>query len=248
MSSKKPLYEQIKATIDRRIETKEWPPNFQIPSEEELASEFGVSRLTVRRALRELQADGVLLRIQGQGTFVIGTRMQCAIFSLADISEEIMSYGGAHNCLVLQHSILDKNDPDKNMLQLGIDDDVFHTCLLHLEDGSPIQLEERYVNASEAPDYINQDFTRVSIHSWLLSETKVTNVDNTIRAIRVDEKTRQHLQIEINHPCLLLDRSTWRDSIPVTRSRFIYPGDRYRMRSSHEAHTNRMTNTSPARR
>lgn len=239
-----PLYEQIKSAIDRRIETEEWPADFQLPSEESLADEFGASRLTVRRALCELQADGLLVRIQGRGTFVIGPRLQCAIFNLPDITEEISLSGGAHSCLVLQHTILGKDSPGRNMLQLHPDEVVFHTRLLHLEDGTPIQIEERYVNAAEAPGYIEQDFTGVTPHTWLLQETSVTTIDNTIRAIRADEEIRQHLQIDANQPCLLLDRLTWREAIPVTRSRFIYPGDRYRLRSTHEARTNRLLSTS----
>lgn len=245
MSSDQPLYEQIKGAIDRRIETEEWPANFQIPSEENLAGEFGASRLTVRRALRELQADGILLRIQGRGTFVIGPRMQCAVFNLSDIAEEVALSGGAHSCRVLQLSILGKDSPGRNMLQLPADETVFHSRLLHLEDGTPIQLEDRYVNAAEAPGYIEQDFSKITPHNWLLRETSVTTVDNTIRAIRADEEVRQHLQIDANQPCLLLDRSTWREGIPVTRSRFIYPGDRYRLRSTHEARTSRIVTTSP---
>src|SRR5690606_1507420 len=101
VSTDRHLYEQVKSAIDRRIETEEWPANFQIPSEENLADEFGTSRLTVRRALRELQTDGVLVRIQGRGTFVIGPRMQCAIFNLPDITEEVSLSGGAHSCRVL---------------------------------------------------------------------------------------------------------------------------------------------------
>ncbi len=240
MSSNQPLYAQIKGAIDRRIETEEWPADFQIPSEEHLAREFGVSPLTVRRALRELQADGLLLRIQGRGTFVIGPRMQCAVFSLPDISEEIALSGGAHTCRVLVHCLLSREGRGRNMLQLPPDDAVYHSRLLHLEDGTPIQIEDRFVNATEAPDYIEQDFSKISPYSWLLRETVVTTVDNTIRAIRADEETRQLLQVDGNQPCLLLDRSTWRDGIPVTRSRFIYPGDRYRLRSTHEARTNRV--------
>jgi GntR family histidine utilization transcriptional repressor len=250
VSTDQPLYEQIKVAIDRRIETEEWPANFQVPSEDELAGEFGASRLTVRRALRELQADGVLLRIQGRGTFVIGPRMQCAVFSLPDITEEIAASGGAHSCRLLAHSILGRDSPGRNMLQLPADEAVFHSRLLHLEDGTPVQLEDRYVNASEAPGYIEQDFSKVSPHAWLLRETSVTTVDNTIRAIRADEETRQHLQIEVSQPCLLLDRLTWRHGIPVTRSRFIYPGDRYRLRSTHEARSNRIVaspNVGPGR-
>ncbi|WP_167626553.1 histidine utilization repressor [Paracoccus luteus] len=244
VSTEQPLYEQIKSVIDRRIEAEEWPANFQIPSEEVLAGEFGASRLTVRRALRELQADGVLVRIQGRGTFVIGPRMQCAVFNLPDIAEEVALSGGAHRCRVLQHSILGRDSPGRNMLQLPPDEVVFHSRLLHLEDGTPIQLEDRYVNAAEAPGYLEQDFNRVTPHNWLLRETTVTTVDNTIRAIRADEEARKLLQIDENQPCLLLDRSTWRDGIPVTRSRFIYPGDRYRLRSTHEARTSRIVTTS----
>lgn len=200
MNTDQPLYEQIKSAIDRRIETEEWPANFQVPSEEDLAGEFGASRLTVRRALRELQTDGVLLRIQGRGTFVIGPRMQCAVFNLPDISEEIAFSGGAHSCRVLQHAILGRDSPGRNMLQLSPDDTVFHSRLLHLEDGTPIQLEDRYVNAAEAPAYLEQDFSRITPHNWLLRETSVTTVDNTIRAIRADEEVRKHLQIDENQP------------------------------------------------
>lgn len=244
MSNDQPLYEQIKNAIDRRIETAEWPADFQIPSEEELAGEFGASRLTVRRSLRELQADGVLIRIQGRGTFVIGPRMQCAVFNLPDITEEVASMGGLHSCRVITHAILGRDSPGRSMLQLPGDETIFHSRLLHLEDGTPIQVEDRYVNASEAPGYLEQDFTRTTPHSWLLRETTVTTVDNSIRAIRADEEVRQLLQIDANQPCLLLDRSTWRDGVPVTRSRFTYPGDRYRMRSTHEARTSRIVTTS----
>ena len=179
MNSELPLYEQIKTVIDRRIETEEWPANFQVPSEGDLAGEFGASRLTVRRALRELQADGLLVRIQGRGTFVIGPRMQCAIFSLPDITEEISFSGGAHTCRVLQHAILGKDSPGRNMLQLPPEDVVFFSRLIHLEDGTPIQLEDRYVNGAEAPGYIEQDFTNVTPHNWLLRETTVTTIVNS---------------------------------------------------------------------
>lgn len=243
MNSDQPLYEQIKSAIDRRIETSEWPADFRVPSEEELADEFGASPLTVRRALRELHAVGVLIRIQGRGTFVIGPRMQCAVFNLPDIAEEVASMGGLHSCQVVAHGLLGKDSPERNMLQLPGDETVFHSRLLHLEDGTPIQVEDRYVNASEAPGYLEQDFTRTTPNSWLLRKTRVTTVDNSIRAIRPDEEVRKLLQIDANHPCLLLDRSTWREGVPVTRSRFIYPGDRYRMRSTHEARTNRIANT-----
>ncbi|WP_343315467.1 UTRA domain-containing protein [Brucella sp. BE17] len=246
-TSDQPLYAQIKNAIDKKIETAEWPANFQVPSEDDLAGAFSASRLTVRRALRELQADGVLLRIQGRGTFVIGPRAQCAIFNLPDASEEVILSGGAHSSRILQHEVLSADNPRRNMLQSAPEDEVFYSKLLHLEDGTPIQIEERYVNSAEAPDYLQQDFNLITPNLWLLRNTIVTTVDNTIRAIRADEDIREILQIEISQPCLLVDRQTWRTGIPVTRSRFTYPGDRYRLRSSHEARATRVTSSSLSR-
>ncbi len=239
LQTSQPLYEQVKSTIEKRIRGDEWPTDFRVPSEEALAEEFGVSSLTVRRALRELQSEGMLVRIQGRGTFVVGPRMQCAIFDLPDVSEEIAVSGGVHTSEVLFLGVVSPESPFVGMLPLPYEGPVYHSRLLHKEDGTPIQLEDRLVNAAEAPGYLDQDFTRVTPHAYLLRETEVTHVDNTIRAIRADEESRRALEIDGNQPCLLLDRRTWRDGVPVTRSRFLYPGDRYRLRSSHEATTSR---------
>ncbi|MGI6853839.1 UTRA domain-containing protein [Mesorhizobium sp. 1B3] len=232
-----PLYEQIKMVIERRIQQQEWPADFQVPGEEILAAEFGASPLTVRRALRELQTEGMLVRIQGRGTFVIGPRMQCAIFNLQDVSEEIEESGGVHLSKVISLGALPPDSPLANLLPVEPGTAVYHSRLLHMEDGTPIQLEDRFVNAAMAPDYLKQDFTRITPHAYLLGATEVTFVDNTIRAIRPDEQARMLLQIDGNQPCLLLDRRTWCGDVPVTRSRFLYPGDRYRLRSAHEAAT-----------
>jgi GntR family histidine utilization transcriptional repressor len=231
----KPLYSRIKVVIAQRIQSNLWPADFHVPPEEKLAEEFGASTLTVRRALRELQAEGMLVRIQGRGTFVIGPRMQCAIFNLQDISAEVEENGGVHTWEVILLRELPCDTASASLLPIRPGGVVYHSRLLHLEDGTPLQIEDRFVNASMAPEYLKQDFTRITPHAYLLRETDVTFVDNTIRAIRPDEDSRQLLQIESSQPCLLLDRRTWNKDIPVTRSRFIYPGDRYRLRSAHEA-------------
>lgn len=244
LQNTQPLYEQIKTVIEKRIRGDEWPADFRVPSEEELAEEFSASALTVRRALRELQTEGMLVRIQGRGTFVVGPRMQCAIFDLPDVSEEIAHSGGVHTSEVLYLGIITSDSPFAGMLPLPYEGEIFHSRLLHKEDGTPIQVEDRFVNSIEAPDYLKQDFTRLTPHTYLLQNTEVTYVDNTIRAIRADEESRRALEIDGNQPCLLLDRRTWRGNIPVTRSRFLYPGDRYRLRSAHEAAPGRNSGTS----
>ncbi|WP_193142281.1 UTRA domain-containing protein [Meridianimarinicoccus sp. MJW13] len=243
----KPLYSQIKSAIEDRIESRDWHADFKVPSEEALSEEFNVSHLTVRRALRELQSEGVLVRVRGRGTFVVGPRMQCAVFGIEDVSEEIENNGGVHSSEIVTLCALEPDDPRYNLLPVN-GGTVYYSRILHMEDRTPIQIEDRFINAALAPDYISQDFTRITTHAYLLRETKVSFVDNTIRAIRPDEEAQQLLQIDAAHPCLLINRQTWHDDTPVTRSRFLYPGDRYRLSSAHEATNNASVMTPPSRR
>src|SRR5690606_37810676 len=117
---------------------------------------------------RELQTEGMLVRIQRRGTFVIGPRMQCAIFNLQDVSEEIEESGGVHLSRVVSLGALPSDSPLANLLPVGPGATVYHSRLLHTEDGTPIQLEDRFVNAAMAPDYLKQDFTRITPHAYLL--------------------------------------------------------------------------------
>src|SRR6516164_7428856 len=65
-----PLYYQAQHTISQRISRGEYAPGSQLPSESELSRELGVSRVTVREALRVLAQEGLLVKVQGKGTFV----------------------------------------------------------------------------------------------------------------------------------------------------------------------------------
>ena len=70
MDSRLPIYVQIRTYIYDRIKSGEWKPGDQIPSERDLSSQFGVSRVTIRQALANLEDEDLVRRAQGQGTFV----------------------------------------------------------------------------------------------------------------------------------------------------------------------------------
>lgn len=65
-----PIYARVKAMVADKILCGEWRPNDRVPSETELVQQLGFSRMTINRALRELTAEGLLVRMQGVGTFV----------------------------------------------------------------------------------------------------------------------------------------------------------------------------------
>ncbi len=96
-----PLYARVKQMIVQQIETGSWPPHHRVPSESELVSQLGFSRMTINRALRELTADGLLVRMQGVGTFVAEPKTRSALFEVNNIADEIASRGHRHRCQVI---------------------------------------------------------------------------------------------------------------------------------------------------
>ncbi|MGD3652319.1 GntR family transcriptional regulator, partial [Xanthomonas citri pv. citri] len=86
-------FQQIKTLVRQNVESGDWRPGDRIPSELDLAAQFGVARMTVNRALRELTEEGVLKRIAGVGTFVAEVKPQSNLLMIAHIRDEIRARG-----------------------------------------------------------------------------------------------------------------------------------------------------------
>jgi GntR family histidine utilization transcriptional repressor len=118
--------------------------------------------------------------------------------------------------------------------------EVFHSIIIHRDRGIPIQLAERFVNPTLAPEYLSQDFTRITPSAYLLKVASVTEVEHIVETSMPDKQMRKYLQIQASEPCLVLHRTTWFKEVVVTRNRFIYPGSRYsiggRFKTSGKAH------------
>lgn len=88
-SSALPLYYQVRETVRQQIEAGQWKRGDLIPSESDLQEAFGVSRATIRQALQELVADGLLIRKQGRGTLVATPKIAEALPRLVSFTEEM---------------------------------------------------------------------------------------------------------------------------------------------------------------
>ena len=225
--SAEPLYQQVKRFVVEGIRSGEWGDDKRLPSEHFLVERLNVSRMTVHRALRELKAEGVIVRVPGRGSFVSSEKPRSTLLETQDIAEEIRSRGSAYRCRV---EILEEVPADRETaaaLGLKPGDPVFHSALVHEENGEPVQFEERWINPAVAPGYLDQDFTKRTPHRFLTMSAPLTEVEHVLHAIRPDARIQNYLGIGENDPCLLLARRTWSGAQTATRSFFIYPGDRY---------------------
>lgn len=230
--SASPLYEKVKDFVLGNIGSGKWARNSRLPSEHELVSTLGVSRMTVNRALRELTSEGHLRRIQGVGTFVAPPKPQSTLIEISNIMTEIRARGGRHRAEVVVLERIVRPEPE---LLLAFEFDtsrpVDHSVVIHFENDLPVQLEERYVNPSLVSGYVEQDFTTAATYDYLQNATPLTEVEHLISSLPASEAHARLLQIRVGDSCLVLHRKTWTGPIVATVNTLTYVGSRYSLGS-----------------
>lgn len=224
-----PFYEKVKQTISDNIASGVWRPHDRIPSEAELVAQFGFSRMTINRALRELTDEGLLVRLQGVGTFVAEPKGQSALFEIRSIADEIAARHHQHRCEVLTLEQTQANALQATALNVREGTLIFHSVMVHYENDLPVQIEDRCVNAGVVPDYLAQDYSQTTPHAYLSLIAPLTEGEHIVEAVRATAEECALLNINEHDPCLLIHRRTWSASHIVSHARLLFPGSRYRL-------------------
>jgi GntR family transcriptional regulator, histidine utilization repressor len=201
----------------------------RVPSENELTRTLVVSRMTANRALRELAADGVLVRVAGVGTFVAEQRVHAHPLEVRNIADEIRARGHTHGVRVVALGRVSATRELAERCGVKPGGPLDHSLLTHLEDGSPLQVEERYVNPQVAPGYLSNDFTQVTPHEFLIRVAPLQRAEHTVRAVLPERRIRRLLRLESEEPCLLILRRTFSNGRVASIADLYHPGSRYEL-------------------
>lgn len=225
-------YARVKAHLKQGLASGRWPPGALMPSEAELVAEFGVSRMTVNRALRELQAEGLIERTQGVGTFAAPLHRVSSTLTIRDLQEEIQARGHRHRAEVHLQRV--ESAPAALAAQLGVaaGSEVFHTLIVHFENTTPLQCEDRYVNPACSPRYLQADFTRTTPTHVLFETTALWQAQYSVEAARPTAREARLLQVAPDEPCLVIVRRTFTRDAAITIARLVHPGTRYLIEGS----------------
>ena len=229
MNATKPRYQQLKDLIIGRISSGELQPSDRVPSENELVEAMSVSRMTANRALRELNDEGYVERIAGRGTFVSDFRSQSHLLEVQNIADEIAGRGHTHSSKVIRQSRQHARGEVARALHVEQGSDIFHLLLVHYESNVPVQVEDRHIVASFAPDCLEQDFEEVTPSAYLTSVAPLQEAEQVVRASMPNRAVRQHLEMNEGEPALVVIRRTWSKGRPVTFGRLHHPGSRYEL-------------------
>lgn len=219
----------IKNALLQRIEEGDMKPSDKVPSENQLAEGFNVSRMTARRALTELVNEGFLFRSQGLGTFVSDHRPMSSMLEIKSIDEEVRQRGHGYSNKVIVQQRICANQTQGVLFSLPIGTELFRTQIVHIESNIPIQIEDRLVNPFHAPDYIEQNFQKITANQYLNKVAPLTQADHVVEAILPSIEQSELLDIQGSQPCLEISRRTYSAKGVVSYAVLTHPGNRYRL-------------------
>lgn len=223
------LFVVIKSALLDLIESGQMKPGDKMASENQLAQQFSVSRMTARRAITELVTEGILFRSQGLGSFVSDHRPMSSILNIRSIDEEILQRGHRYSTQVISVQKVSADEEQSALLGVNFAATVFKTQIVHLENNLPVQLEKRLVNPKWASEYLEQDFHSITTSRYLSLVAPLTEADHVVEAVIASKEICMLLQIEQSQPCLKISRRTFSAKGIVSFAHLYHPGNRYRI-------------------
>lgn len=235
-SKSAPLYQQIYDDIKGAIKDGTYKVDEKIPSEAELSEEYGVSRITVRRAIEDLCADGYLIKMQGRGTFVgrphIMRRLSQskATRSFSEICREAGVTPGAH---LIERQIVPVRPDEQEFFGLGPDALLIYVHRVRTADGLGVCDENMFVPYDDGRDLLTLPLEDTSLFDAIEQATghrPVSNEDWNITAVKATTDQASLLGISVGDPLLRTHVSFVDDEgRPVCMGRHYFVGSRYEL-------------------
>lgn len=224
-----PRYVDLRRTIESRILSGALKPGDRIPSEAELVEEYGLSRMTVNKALSALAAAGLVVRRRGSGSYVASPASQETILEIHDIQAEVQSAGHSYRHKLLQRTARRATAEDRVRLGIRGPGRVLAVRVRHFADDRPLVVEDRIINLAAVPEALSAPFDEVPPGTWLLKRIPWTEAEHRIRAVPASKEIAALLDMPARAPCLVIERATWRSGAAVTSVHLTYPGNRHQL-------------------
>ena len=221
------LHQRILRDIEGLIVSGEWSPGHRIPFEVDLASQYGVSRMTVNKVLTQLAKAGLVERRKRTGTFVRQPQAQSAVLEIHDIRKEVEQLNQAYRFEVKRRVERKVRNADRVLIDVPETGKLLDIVSLHWAGSAPFCVEQRYINLQVVPAASQAPFDTVTPGQWLLDQIPWSSAEHRVQAVAADRPIAGLLDVAEGTSCLVIERRTWSPQGPVTYVRFTYPGDRH---------------------
>jgi GntR family transcriptional regulator len=223
-ASPMPLWSQLHDDLRRRVDAGEFAERFA--TDQQLMQQYGVSRQTVREAVRRLTESGMLERERGRGTRV--RHFEYPGGSLQSLHEQIEAQGAEQRSVVLVRERV-VNPQMAERLALGADAKLVHISRLRLADGEPVALDDAWLSERHGAPLLEVDLTRTGIYPLLRSVAGI-DVDGGTEQLTPVVPTpaeRAALKLPRGAAAFSIERLARRGDEPIEWRRTLVRGDRY---------------------
>jgi GntR family transcriptional regulator len=226
-----PLYATLRDKLATEITAGRLAARTKLPSERVLSEHYGYSRLTVRRALADLEERGLLVRRRGSGTFVADQLVQKNMRGLASFSEDMRQRGLAPGSIVLRQELTFLSDEQARLLQIAPHEGVVLLRRLRLANGVPMALETAMIPAALCPGLVNRtDLDRVSLYEILEREYGLSAdyAQEVVEAVNAGVEEAEMLAVAEGAALLRVRRlTTAKMRGPFEYTESLYCGNKY---------------------
>lgn len=233
-SRPEPLWHQLAEALRARITAGEWGAGFQIPTEDQLCETFGVSRITVRQGVRQLESEGLLRRDQGRGTFVRDARLIAGDSGLTSFTQEVVRLGAKGTSRLLSATVVPASEAVAAALGIAEGDDVNRIRRLRLGDDEPMGVQTAHVRIDRAPDLHIADDDDASLYERLRTVYGIVPREavEVYRVGSADPEDASILKIAAGTPVFVVERTTHDHEGPYEFTVSTMRGDKYEIRST----------------
>jgi GntR family transcriptional regulator len=231
-SSAVPLYYQIHQYLLEQIRSGTLQPGQPIPSEQEIATSLGVSRMTARQAVKSLCDKGVAYSRRGLGTFVSRSKQEKTSTELLSFTEEMQARGCRTTSRVLSFEQVAVEAEVAQALHLGAKANVLRLKRVRSADSVPMSIEESFLPARLFPALLETFDPRKSLYQALAEHygVRMAAADEMVEAALARAEEAHLLRIDKHSPVFLLTRISYAESgQPVEYVRSTYRGDRWKL-------------------
>jgi GntR family transcriptional regulator len=230
-----PLYRRVGYRILEQISSGALRRGDRLPSERALSEQCGVSRVTLRRALQQLEEDGVVASSRGSGWYVTAEVLGEPPNALLSFTEMARTRGLGPSAHILDQRVRPATLDESEALGIAPGAELLHLERLRLLNDVPIAFDHSLIPVEIAPSLPEYDFTVVSLYTTLELEYAVvpSRADYAVEAVAADERAAGLLDVAVGAPTLVTTQTTYEShDRPFELSTMTYRGDRYRFRAS----------------
>ncbi|GAA0317343.1 DNA-binding transcriptional regulator FrlR [Bacillus carboniphilus] len=230
--NKKPMYQRIYDYIANKIEEKTYQVGDLLPSESELEQIFQASRTPVRQALKQLEMDGLIYRLQGKGSFVANFKPLGQWTTMTGFSDIYKEEWRKISARTIEATTI-KSKFYSELLGVSSESDIIHLRRIRYYNGEPIIYLEHYINPFLPLEIFKNDPSFISIDQLLKDERDIEffTIKEEINAVSASSKVAEILKINEGEPVLKNTRiSLDQASTPVDITVNYFSSERWKYR------------------